>query len=200
MIKIDKIEELCKGKFVSLKKLYYTQDNKKKTWEIASIFDSVAVLIYNVTQGSFVLVKQFRPPVYLKNNDGYTYELCAGICDKDIPLEQIAIEEIYEETGYKVDSVIKINSFWTAVGSAGAKQTLFYAEVEDKDRINQGGGIDNEKIEVIHLPLNDMEDFMENDDLVKTPGLLYAFEWWKNQAIEAMVEQTLEGNNNEINF
>ena len=190
MIKIDKIEEVCKGKFVSLKKLYYTQDNKKKTWEIASIFDSVAVLIYNVTQGSFVLVKQFRPPVYLKNNDGYTYELCAGICDKDIALSQIAIEEIEEETGYKVDSVVKINSFWTAVGSAGAKQTLFYAEVEDKDRINQGGGIDNEKIEVIHLPLNKMEDFMENEDLVKTPGLLYAFEWWKNQAIEAMVEET----------
>jgi len=189
MIKIEKIEEVCNGKFVSLKKLHYIQDDTKKTWEIAQIFDSVAVLIYNVTQGSFVLVKQFRPPVFLKNNDGFTYELCAGICDKDISLEQIAIEEIAEETGYKVDSVVKINSFWTAVGSAGAKQTLFYAEVEDKDRVNQGGGIENEKIEVIHLPLTKMEEFMEDESLVKTPGLLYAFEWWKNQAIEAMVEQ-----------
>jgi UDP-sugar diphosphatase len=189
MITIDKIEEICKGKFVSLKKLYYTQDEKKKVWEIASIFDSVAILIYNVTQTSFVLVKQFRPPVFLKNGDGFTYELCAGIVDKDKSLEQIAIEEIYEETGYKVNSVVKINSFWTAVGSAGAKQTLFYTEVEDSDRVNSGGGIDNEKIEVIHLPLKEMEEFMEDETKVKTPGLLYAFEWWRNQAIEAMVEE-----------
>ena len=188
MIKIDKIEEICKGKFVSLKKLYYTQDNKAKVWEVASIFDSVAILIYNVSEGSFVLVKQFRPPVFLKNKDGFTYELCAGIVDKDRTLEEIAIEEVYEETGYKVDSVAKINSFWTAVGSAGAKQTLFYTEVENSDRVDSGGGIDNEKIEVIHLPLKDMEEFMEDESIVKTPGLLYAFEWWKNQVIESLSE------------
>jgi len=188
MIKIQKIEEVCKGNFVSLKKLYYIQDNKEKVWEIANIFDSVAILIFNVTKQSFVLVKQFRPPVFLKNNDGFTYELCAGICDKEIPLKQIAIEEIEEETGYKVSDIAFINEFWTAVGSAGAKQTLFYAEVEDKDRINSGGGIDNEKIEVVHLPISEMEEFMYDTSKVKTPGLLYAFEWWRNQAIDAMME------------
>ena len=195
MIEIEKIEEVCKGKFVKLKKMHYTQDGIKKVWEISEIYDSVAVLIYNVTQGAFVLVKQFRPAVYLKNNDGYTYELCAGICDKDISLDKIAIEEIAEETGYKVDSVVKINSFYTAVGSAGAKQTLFYAEVEDKDRMNDGGGIDNEKIEVIHLSIQDMEDFMYDESKVKTPGLLYAFEWWKNQAIETLVEEHFDESN-----
>jgi hypothetical protein len=34
-----------------------------------------------------------------------------------------------------------------------------------------------------------MEEFMEDETKVKTPGLLYAFEWWRNQAIEAMVEE-----------
>ncbi|NPA55786.1 MAG: NUDIX domain-containing protein [Epsilonproteobacteria bacterium] len=172
---------MCRGKFISLKKLYFTQDNVEKIWEIASIYDSVAVLIYNTTQEAFVLVKQFRPPVFLKNNDGFTYELCAGICDKDIPLSQIAIEEVYEETGYKIDGVEKINSFWTAVGSAGAKQTLFYAEVTDDDRVNAGGGIDNEKIEVIHLAKTQLQNFMEDENIVKTPGLLYAIEWWLNK-------------------
>ena len=32
-------------------------------------------------------------------SDGVTYELCAGIVDKQIPLEQIAREEVLEETG-----------------------------------------------------------------------------------------------------
>ena len=61
----------------------------------------MAILIYNRDQNSFVLVKQFRPPVFLKDEKGFTYELCAGITDKESTLEQIAIEEILEETGYK---------------------------------------------------------------------------------------------------
>ncbi len=37
---------------------------------------------------------QFGP-----GSDGVTFELCAGIVDKQIPLEQIAKEEVLEETG-----------------------------------------------------------------------------------------------------
>jgi UDP-sugar diphosphatase len=188
MIKIDKIENMCKGNFISLKKLYFTENNKQRVWEIAELYDSVAILIFNVTKQAFVLVKQFRPAVYLKNQDGFTYELCAGICDKNLSLKEIAIEEIEEETGYKVDDIAEINTFYTSVGSAGAKQTLFYAEVEDKDKINQGGGIDDENIEVVDLPISEMEEFMYDTSKVKTPGLLYAFEWWRNQAIDAMME------------
>ena len=33
---------------------------------------------------------------------GVTYELCAGITDKDAPLLQIAKEEVLEETGFDV--------------------------------------------------------------------------------------------------
>jgi 8-oxo-dGTP pyrophosphatase MutT (NUDIX family) len=33
---------------------------------------------------------------------GVTYELCAGIVDKDTSLEQIAQAEVLEECGYKV--------------------------------------------------------------------------------------------------
>ena len=33
---------------------------------------------------------------------GITYELCAGIVDKDLPLDVIAQEEVLEETGYQV--------------------------------------------------------------------------------------------------
>ena len=37
---------------------------------------------------------QFGP-----GSDGVTFELCAGIVDKQISLEQIAKEEVLEETG-----------------------------------------------------------------------------------------------------
>ena len=52
---------------------------------------------------------------------GVTYELCAGIVDKDGSKEQIAQEEVLEETGYKVplDSIEKISSFRYVCFSSG---------------------------------------------------------------------------------
>ena len=74
---------------------------------------SVAVLLWHSDLDAVVVVRQFRPPVYaskvlencIENNSesltsGFTYELCAGICDKDKSLEQIAKEEVMEECGY----------------------------------------------------------------------------------------------------
>lgn len=34
---------------------------------------------------------------------GFTLELCAGIVDKKISLAEIAVEEIFEECGYRVE-------------------------------------------------------------------------------------------------
>jgi len=140
----------------------------------------VAILIYNRDQNSFVLVKQFRPPVFLKDEKGFTYELCAGITDKESTLEQIAIEEILEETGYKVgpEALEKITSFYTAVGFAGSQQTLFFAEVRDAQQVEEGGGVDLEEIEVVHLPLKEAEKMMYDESLPKTPGLMFGFLWF----------------------
>lgn len=77
----------------------------------------------------FLLVKQFRIPVYLNDKSiKYTYELCAGLVDKNKSIEEIAVEEIDEECGYKVkiEDLKKITSFFTNVGVSGAKQHLFY--------------------------------------------------------------------------
>lgn len=35
-------------------------------------------------------------------SSGVTYELCAGIIDKDLPIAEIAQQEVLEETGYLV--------------------------------------------------------------------------------------------------
>jgi len=128
-------------------------------------------------------VKQFRPAVYLQNGEGYTYELCAGIVDKESSLEQIAKEEIEEECGYDVPltSIEKVSSFYTSVGFAGSKQTLYYAEIDETMKIGDGGGIEMEQIEVVELPLNQARDFMFDETIVKTPGLMFAFMWFFNR-------------------
>lgn len=183
MYKIENVKVVSceESLFVKLERMHYKQDGIEKSWDIAQVHDSVAILIYHKEREAFVLVKQFRPPVYLKNGDGFSYELCAGIVDKQMSLVQIAQEEIEEETGFAIalERIEKITSFYTAVGFAGAKQTLYYVEVDDVDKVSEGGGIDVEQIEVIYVSTNEMRSFIYNEDIVKTPGLMFAMNWWQ---------------------
>ncbi len=98
---------------------------------------------------------------------GVTLELCAGIVDKNLPLKQVAKEEVLEECGFNVslDNIEEVMSnkyatnikwkqrfafvnddnlsqFRSGVGTSGAEMTMFYCEVTDADKVTGGGGID----------------------------------------------------------
>jgi len=179
-ISIIKIEECYESEYVRPKSVYYEQNGQKKRWDMIDAHNSVAILLYHEEYDSFVFVKQFRPAIYFKNGDGFTYELCAGLVDKDKSLEEIAIEEIIEETGYAVplESLEHITSFYTAVVVAGGKQTLFYAKLDESLHVSQGGGIDNEAIEVIYIPREKALSFMYDESIVKTSGLMFGLLWF----------------------
>ncbi len=180
MIKILKIEPLVDPKYVKARKVFFERDGVKRDWEVVETHDSIAVLLYHKTKKSFVLVKQFRPAVYFRNDDGMTVELCAGLVDKDKSLKQITKEEILEECGYDVplERIEKITSFYTAVGFAGGLQTLYFAEIDENFQVNNGGGIEDEQIEVVYLKIEDAKEFMMDENIAKTPGLMYAFMWY----------------------
>jgi UDP-sugar diphosphatase len=167
--------------FVKPKRIQYSQIGVSKVWDMVEVHDSVAILLYHEDHESVCCrSKQFRPPVYLKNNDGYTYELCAGIVDKDKSLAEIAQEEILEECGYHVplEKIERITSFYTAVGFAGSVQTLYYACVNEMMRLNEGGGIGVESIEVIEIPVSEAKAFVFDESKAKTPGLMFGFGWF----------------------
>jgi len=181
-IKFLRLEDCKKSNFVQPKSMFYIQDGVEKRWDVINAHDSVAILLYHKELDSFVFVKQFRPSIYLKNNDGFTYELCAGLVDKDKSLQEIAYEEILEETGYDVpiNEVKKITSFYTAVGFAGGQQTLYFATLDKSMKVNEGGGIDNEFIEVIYIKKDKVMDFMFDEKIAKTSGLMFALMWFFN--------------------
>ena len=179
-IKNFKLEPLVDAKFIQTSFATYEQNGIAKTWEIVEAHDSVAILIYHKDKDAFVLVKQFRPAVYLNNDDGMTVELCAGIVDKDLSLVQIAQEEIEEECGFAVslDKIEKITSFHTSVGFAGSKQMLYFAEVDESMKVSEGGGVDLEQIEVVYLPVSEAKKLIYDESIAKTPGLMFAFMWY----------------------
>ena len=176
-----KVGELIEPKYVIPMCLTYKQNNVEKKWELVKSHDSVSILLYHRDKNAFLLVKQFRAPVYFNNKkDGITFELCAGIVDKDLDEFQIIQEEIDEECGYKVEitNIERVTSFYTSVGFSGSHQTLFYTEIDDSMKIHDGGGIDNEMIELFFLNLDDAKAFTLDESKPKTPGLMYAFYWF----------------------
>ena len=174
------LEPLENPHFISTALATFIHNGKPRNWEVVTAHDSVAILVYHQEKDAFILVKQFRPAVYLNNSDGMTVELCAGIVDKSCSLVQIAKEEIEEECGYSVaiEKIEKITSFHTSVGFAGSLQTLYYAEVDGTMKISEGGGIDDEQIEVIYLPVSESKAFIYDEHIAKTPGLMFAFMWY----------------------
>ncbi len=170
--------------FVKPVQLEYSQDGEERTWEAVKSHDSVSVLLYHSDKKAFLLVRQFRPPVYMNHRKHTsTYELCAGIVDKNITLKQIAREEIDEECGYDVplNRINKISSFFTNVGVTGSRQDVFYATINETMKIHSGGGVHNEQIELEYVPLNKAKEFLFNENFAKTPGLMFAFYWFFEQ-------------------
>ncbi len=177
------ISELKDTKYIHPIKVTYSQNGISKSWEAVKSHNSVAILLYHTEKKAFLLVKQFRVPVFLNDSSKtFTYELCAGLVDKNKSLEEIAQEEIDEECGYCVDlkDIIKITSFYTNVGISGACQYLFFAKIDESMKIHNGGGINDEQIEPIFLPIENSEKFIFDESKAKTPGLMFSFLWFLN--------------------
>nr|XP_012601939.1 uridine diphosphate glucose pyrophosphatase isoform X1 [Microcebus murinus] len=153
--------------------LHYRQNGTQKSWDFMKTHDSVAILMFNASQRSLVLVKQFRPAVYageverrfpgslaavgqdgprqlqpaLPGSAGVTFELCAGLVDQPgLSLEEVACKEAWEECGYRVapSDLRQVATYRSGVGLTGSRQTMFYAEVTDAQRCGQGGGLAEE--------------------------------------------------------
>lgn len=181
---IKETTQLENPSFVKPLLIHYKQNDIHRTWEAVKSHDSVSILLYNTDLDTFVIVKQFRPPVLLNNKtDGMMYELCAGIVDKNLSLKEIAKEEIHEECGYDVplEMIEEITSFYTSVGISGAQQTLFYARIDESMKVSEGGGLEEETIEVIHLKQDEAKQFILDKNFQKTPGLMVAFYWFFDQ-------------------
>ncbi|PHO12023.1 NUDIX domain-containing protein [Malaciobacter marinus] len=181
-----KTQILNETKFVHPVKITFEQDGKSRSWEAVKSFDSVAILLYHEEKHAFLLVKQFRPPVYLNDKSKtFTYELCAGLVDKNKDLNQIVKEEIDEECGYDVPlkNIEKVTSFYTNVGISGGCQNLYFAEINESMKVHGGGGINDEQIELIFIPFDDFKDFIYDESKAKTPGLMFSYYWFLDTKI-----------------
>jgi ADP-ribose pyrophosphatase len=120
-------------------------------WEFAGRVGGVrAVVILAEHEGKVILVEQYRVAV-----GGRCLELPAGLVgdkDRNATIEDTAVAELEEETGYTAERVERLGEFHASPGMLSESFTLVKAHGVRK--VGEGGGVDEEDIEV-HLVLRD---------------------------------------------
>lgn len=173
-------EDILSKNWYTLKKITYEYQEKNGTTHTLSreAYDrgnGATILLYNKARKTVILTRQFRMPTFINGNpDGMLIEACAGLLDLDQPAEAIR-RETREETGFQIDHVEKIFEAYMSPGSVTEILYFFVAEYTPQDRKDDGGGIDNEDIDVLELPFEKAIQMISTGEIKdgKTIMLLY---------------------------
>ena len=144
------LQTVWQGKYISAL--------KRGRWEYVSRTGSTnAVVILAEHDGKVILIEQYRVPVGAR-----CLELPAGLVgdeDKDATVEETAIKELEEETGFAADRVERLGQFHSSPGMVAESFTLVRAH--GVRRIGDGGGTEHEDIAVHLVAREDIPGFVE---------------------------------------
>jgi ADP-ribose pyrophosphatase len=160
-VKIINSRTVFNGKFTRVDELELETGNDKHLYyECVDRGHAVAAIVYDPSSEEYLFVRQFR--VGAKKE---LTEIVAGLLDKKDEQPETAIaREIEEELGCRVrdGSLGHICSFYTSPGGLAELMHLYYAEAGEK--INDGGGIDDEQISIIRYKREQHQDISQFED------------------------------------
>lgn len=154
-IEIVKTEILSDNWYV-LRKIHYRMRRDDGSWvertrEAYDRGNGATILLYDLNRRTVLLTRQFRLPTYVNGNaSGMLLETCAGLLDADNP-ENCIRRETREETGYDIRDVRKVFEAYMSPGSVTEILHFFVAEYSASERVDEGGGVDDEDIEVVEM-------------------------------------------------
>jgi ADP-ribose pyrophosphatase len=143
-------EVMWAGKFVRVV--------RRGKWEYASRTNNIsAVVILAEFEGKVILIDQPRVPLGER-----CVELPAGLVgdtDREATVEDTAIKELEEETGFTASHVERLGDFYSSPGMLAEGFTLVRAH--GVRRVGEGGGDDNEDINVHLVERAEIPNFIE---------------------------------------
>jgi ADP-ribose pyrophosphatase len=143
------LETMWRGKYIAAV--------KRGRWEYVSRTDDTkAVVVIAEHEGKLILVEQYRVPV-----GGYCLELPAGLVgdeDAKATVEETAIKELEEETGFTAKRVERLGDFHSSPGMVAESFTLVRAHGVRK--VGDGGGTEHEDIAVHLVARNELPAFV----------------------------------------
>lgn len=142
--------------------------------------DAAVVLVYHREFEKVILTRQFRYPVFHREEE-FLLEIVAGKVDPgETPLET-AFRETEEEIGYRVlpEKMYHWFSFYASPGYTTEQYHLYYAEVSETDKVNEGGGLANEfeQIELVWYSKSEFFSLVEQGKIKDAKTLVAALRW-----------------------
>jgi nudix-type nucleoside diphosphatase (YffH/AdpP family) len=145
--------------------------------------NGATILLYNRDQKSVILTKQFRLPSFVNGNtEGVLIEACAGLLDQDNP-EDCIRRETEEETGYRISHVEKIYEAYMSPGSVTEILYFFIGEYSKDQKVNEGGGVDDEEnIDVLEMKFDSAYAMIDSGE-IKDAKTIMLLQYIKLKAI-----------------
>jgi len=135
----------------------YVRAIKQGRWEYVSRVNEVrAVVILAEFEGSMILIDQRRVPI-----GGRCLELPAGLVgdiDRNATIEDTAIKELEEETGFTAERIERLGDFHSSPGMVSESFTMVRAH--GVRRCGDGGGTEDEDINVHLVPRPEISAFV----------------------------------------
>ncbi|MBI2084778.1 MAG: ADP compounds hydrolase NudE [Candidatus Aenigmarchaeota archaeon] len=130
---------------------------KEATFSIVEKKDS-AMIVPITDDGNLILIKE-----YFVATDDYQISLPKGRVDSGHPLDA-ANRELQEEIGYKANKMTPLGTLIVSPGSTRHKTHIYLAQKLVESRLQ---GDEDEEIELIKVPFEDFEKFIENKELTE---------------------------------
>ena len=166
------------GKWIAIHELQYL-DRKgiQRTWECVKRTrnaGAVVIVCKLVPSGNIVLIRQFRPPA-----GALVWEFPAGLLEEGEEVENAAIRELEEETGFKGEVKKVLPPSFSSPGLASEKLHFVFMEAPDTPENERKTNFDEaEDIETFLFPaatlFETLQNFMENGEEVDSKLLAYA--------------------------
>ncbi|WP_080057402.1 GDP-mannose pyrophosphatase NudK [Spirosoma aerolatum] len=164
-------EKLLSDNWYILKRFTFNYLGKNGQWttqqrEAYDRGNGATILLYNSQADTVILTRQFRLPTFVNGNPtGMLIEACAGLLDDEHPDDAIR-RETEEETGYRIQSVQKVMEAYMSPGSVTEKLFFYIAHyTADTERL-AGGGIDEEEIDILELPVSEAIDMVVRGEIM----------------------------------
>lgn len=154
---------------------YMRQDGREDV-QVREVHDhghGASVLPYDTARGTVLLVRQFRLPAYLHDQDGFIIECCAGLLDGDDPA-QCAKREAEEELGFRLSNLRFMTTVYSTPGAVTERLSLFIADYDHASRVGAGGGEahEGEDIEVLEIDFDEMRRMVQDGRIVDAKTVL----------------------------